>query len=133
MELAVDIPLYTRTKSSVIYLRIRLDPRLTFSYQIQYSTYKAWKIVGQFSKLMANIGGPIPLSRRLPMEIANSAEVLQNKKRVNSLLPVQRTAALLIASAYRTVPAPAVLIIASTRPVDLLAAKRMENYKAKSV
>ena len=34
-----------RTKSSVRYLGIRQDPRLTFLYQIQYSTSKAQKIV----------------------------------------------------------------------------------------
>ena len=47
-----------RTKSSVRYLRTRLDHRLTFSYQIQYSANKAQKIVEQFSRVMMNIGGP---------------------------------------------------------------------------
>ena len=46
---------------------------------------------------------------------------------------VQRAAALHIASAYRTVFAPAVLVIAGTIPVDLLAAERTEIYKEKSV
>lgn len=130
-----------RTKSSVKYLGIRLDPRLTFSYQIQYSANKAQKIVGQLSRLMANIGGPLPARRRLLMEVGNSimlygseiwAETLDVKKRANSLVSVQRTAASRIASAYRTVSAPALLVIAGTIPVDLLAAERMEIYKAKS-
>ena len=45
-----------RTKSSVRYLGIRLDPRLIYSYQIQYSANKAQKIVGQLNRLMTNIG-----------------------------------------------------------------------------
>ena len=105
------------TKSSVKYLGIRLDPRLTFLYQIQYSANKAQKIVGQLSKLMANIGGQLPARPRLLVEVANSimlyaceiwAETLDIKKRANSLVSVQRTAALRIASAYRTMSVSAV-------------------------
>ena len=59
------------------------------------------------------------------------AEALYVKKRANSLLSVQRTAALRIASAYRTASAHAVLVMAGTIPVDLLAAERMEIYKTK--
>ena len=75
------------------------------------------------------------------MEVANNimlygrkiwAETLEVKKRADSLVLVQRTATLRIASAYRTVPAPAVFVIACTIPVDLMAAERMEIYKAKS-
>ena len=84
---------------------------------------KAQKIVGQVSRLMANIGGPLPAKQRLLMEIANSimiygseiwAETLEVKKRANSLVSVQRTAALRIASAYRTVSAPNILMTAGT-------------------
>ena len=75
------------------------------------------------------------------MEVANNivpygseiwAETMEVKKRANSLVLVQRTTALRIASAYRAVSAPAVLVIASTIPVDLLAAERTEIYKAKA-
>ena len=48
------------TKSSVKYMGIRPDPRLTFLFQIQNSTNKAPKNVGQLSRLMVNIGGPLP-------------------------------------------------------------------------
>ena len=51
---------------------------------------------------------------------------------MNALVSVQRTAALRIVSAYRTVSTPAVLVIAGTNPVDLLAVERMEIYAAKS-
>ena len=74
------------------------------------------------------------------MEIANSimlygskiwAEALRFKKQANSLVSVQRTVALSIASAYHTVSTLAVLVIAGTIPVDLLAPERTEIYKAK--
>ena len=44
----------SRTKSSVRYLEIRLDSRLTFSYEIQCSANKVQKIVKQLSRLMEN-------------------------------------------------------------------------------
>ena len=55
---------------------------------------------------MANIGDPLPVRRRLLMEVANnfmlygseiSAETLEVKKLVNSLVLIQRTAVLGIA------------------------------------
>ena len=49
-----------RTKSSVRHLGIRLDPILSFMYQIQYSASKTKKIRGQLSRLMAKIRGPLP-------------------------------------------------------------------------
>ena len=52
-----------RTKISVIYLGIKLDLGLTFLYQIQYLACKAQKIVGRLSRLMANIGNPLPARR----------------------------------------------------------------------
>ena len=55
-----------RTKSSVRYLVVRLDPRVTFSAN------KAQKIVGQLSRLMANIGGALQSRHRLLIGVANS-------------------------------------------------------------
>ena len=65
------------------------------------------------------------------MEVANNtmlhegeiwAEKLEVKKRANSLVSVQRTAALHNALAYCTASAPDVLVMAGSIPVDLLAA-----------
>ena len=84
---------------------------------------------------MANIGGPLRARRRLLPKVGNNimlygskicAETLWVKKRSNSLVPVQRTAALRTASAYRTVCTIAVLVIAGTIP------ERTEIYKAMS-
>ena len=60
------------------------------------------------------------------------AETLEVKKRASSLVSIQKTAALRIASAYRTVSAIAVLVKAGAIPMDLLATERMEIYKANS-
>lgn len=59
------------------------------------------------------------------------AETLKCKKRANALLAVQRTAALRVTSAYRTVSASAVFIIAAMIPIDLHAAERMKIFNAK--
>ena len=90
---------------------------------------------------MANFVGPLPAKQSLLMKVANNimlygseiwAKTLLVKKRANSLESVQRTAAFHIASAYRTVSAPALLVIASTTSVDVLTVQQMEIYKAKS-
>lgn len=128
------------TKTSVNYLGIRLDSKLTYSNQIQYATNKAAKITAQLSRLMANIGGPLPKKRKLLMEASNSilfygceiwGEKMKVKKRANALLAVQRTAALRITSAYRTVSGAAVLLIAGMIPIDLSILERRKMWMSK--
>ena len=81
---------------------------------------------------MATVKGPLLASRRLLMEVSNRimlceseiwSQALEVKKRANSVLSAQRTAALRISLAYLIVSVP----------VNLLAAERMEIYKAKLV
>ena len=74
-----------RIKSSVRYLGIRLDLRLTLLYQIQYSANKAQKIVGQLSRLMANIGGLLQVSRKLLTEVANRIMLNATGKKAGKL------------------------------------------------
>ncbi|GBP00747.1 Putative 115 kDa protein in type-1 retrotransposable element R1DM [Eumeta japonica] len=128
------------TKTSVNYLGMRLDPKLTFARQIEYATQKAAKITTQLSRLMANVGGPLQSKRKLLMEACNGillygsevwAETLKTKCRAKMLLTVQRTSALRVTSAYRTVSAAAVLVIAGMKPIDLQALERMEVFSIK--
>lgn len=129
LELDFNVGEVTLTSKRVLnYLGIRLDPKLTFNNQIQFSANKAAKITGKLSRLMANIGGPLPRKRKLLMETTNSillygceiwGEQMRVRKRANILLAVQRTAALRVTSAYRTVSASAILVIAGTLPIDL--------------
>ncbi|GBP17633.1 Retrovirus-related Pol polyprotein from type-1 retrotransposable element R1 2 [Eumeta japonica] len=92
------------------------------------------------SRLMANIGGPTQSKRRLIMETVNSillygseiwGDALVAKTRRKVLESVQRTAALRVASAYRTVSGAAVLVISGVVPVDLLALERKEAWELK--
>ena len=76
-------------------------------YQIQHSANKAQNIAEHLSRLMANIGDPLPARWRLLMEVVNRLytgkiwyATLDVKKRATFLVAVQRTVALRIASAY---------------------------------
>lgn len=125
------------TKKVVNYLGMRLDSKLTFSHQIQYATIKASKITSQLSRLMANVGGPLQKKRKLLMEACNSillygseiwAGILKINCRAQKLLAIQRTAALRVASAYRTVSGTAVQVIAGMVPIDIHAEERMKMF-----
>ena len=65
VEIEINIgDLVIPTKSSIKYLGVRLDSKRTHSEQIGYAT--------ELSRLMANIGGPLPSRRKLLMEAGNS-------------------------------------------------------------
>ncbi|KAM8701552.1 hypothetical protein ACLKA7_017656, partial [Drosophila subpalustris] len=98
--------------------------------QIQHAAKKASRATASLARLMANIGGPTQSKRRLLLTITNTillygcevwAEALEADSRRKVYASVQRTAALRIASAYRTVSEAAVLVISSCIPIDLLA------------
>ncbi|XP_046145762.1 uncharacterized protein LOC123989125 [Osmia bicornis bicornis] len=89
---------------------------------------------------MANIGGPRPAKRRLLITSVESvllygaeiwAGALRFEKYRRRLAAVQRRCALRVASSYRTVAEPAVLVIAGMLPIDLLAHERKQVYEAK--
>ncbi|XP_073811671.1 uncharacterized protein [Musca autumnalis] len=89
---------------------------------------------------MANTGGPLPSRRKILMEASNSillygseiwAPALRTQVRASKLLSVQRTSALRVTSAYRTVSAGAVLVIAGMIPIDLQAMERHKIFIAK--
>ncbi|OFC59617.1 hypothetical protein BBW68_15035 [Candidatus Erwinia dacicola] len=124
------------------YLGIRLDPRLTFWVQIQHAAGKAAKITSQLSRLMANIGGPSQEKRKLLMSTTISvllygaeiwADVLKKENRRKVLARVYRTAALRVASAYRTVSGDAILVISGNAPIDLLAYERKKLWELKKM
>ncbi|XP_073831444.1 uncharacterized protein [Musca autumnalis] len=127
IELNVD-DIRIPTKQSVKYLGMRLDSKLTYTKQIEYATNKAAEITSQLSRLMPNTGGPLPNSRKILMEASNSillygseiwAPALRTQVRASKLLSVQRTSALRVTSADRTVSVGAVR--AGMIPIDLQA------------
>lgn len=128
------------TQKAVKYLGLRLDCRLTYWAQIQHAATKAAKVTGMLSRLMANIGGPTQSKRKLIMATTTSillygseiwADALRAKSKRRVLEAVQRTAALRVASAYRTVSGAAVLVISGEIPVDLLARERKEAWDSR--
>lgn len=136
VQLAVDREVIA-TKPVVKYLGMRLDVRLTFRDQITFATEKAEKIVASLSRLMRNVGGPVGTKRRVLMSVVHSvllfgcetwAEALKKKNLRGKMATVQRRGALRIASAYRTVSEPAVLVVAGVIPIDLLAFERKQIF-----
>lgn len=130
-----------KTQQSIKYLGVRLDSKLTYSAQIRHASIKAAHTVAQLSRLMANIGGPMPCKRKLLMETCNSillygceiwAETLKVKQRAKELLAVQRRSALRITSAYRTVSQATVLVLAGMIPIDLHAQERRKIWQLKA-
>ncbi|XP_046687122.1 uncharacterized protein LOC124372755, partial [Homalodisca vitripennis] len=117
-----------------------VDNKLTWRDQIFRTADKAAKGVQSLSRLMANVGGPRSSRRRLLISAVQSvllygAEVwpdaLNKEVYRIRLARVQRQAALRVASAYRTVSEPAVLVIAGVIPVKLLAEERKAIYQRK--
>ncbi|KAK9497402.1 hypothetical protein O3M35_004114 [Rhynocoris fuscipes] len=122
------------------YLWVYLDTKLSFWEQVRRAVEKAGKITSALSRLMANVGGPTECRRRLLMTVTNSvllygAEVwagaLDKGKYRKQKAAVQRRGALRIASAYRTVSEPAVLVIAGVPPIDLLALERRRVHRTR--
>ena len=88
--------------------------------------------------LMPNIGVPREAKRRLVVSVVHSkllyaapvwANALQNHVIQRKLFSAQRSVALRIFSAYRTVSTSAVLILASVPPIDVLAEERQETFQ----
>ena len=75
-----------RIKSLVRYLEIKLNPRLTFSYQIQYSDKKYYEYWGRATGEKETPDGG--WKRHYAIWKRNWAETIEVKKRANSLVSV---------------------------------------------
>jgi len=116
------------------YLGIILDPKLNFGQHFAYTVEKAAKVNRALCKLMPNLRGPSEHKRRLYANVLSSivlygapiwAESLRNSAAGRrSVLRVQRTIAIRVCSAYRTVSTDAVTLLARLPPWDLLALER---------
>ncbi|XP_046662773.1 uncharacterized protein LOC124355656 [Homalodisca vitripennis] len=89
---------------------------------------------------MANTIGPRTRKRRVLLEVVHSillygaeiwADILKQKTYRRKIAAVQRRGALRVSCAYRTVSEAAVLVLAGTTPIDLLAFERAKLYDAK--
>lgn len=129
------------TKPAAKYLGMMIDSKMNFFEQIRRTADKAAKGVTALSRLMANVGGPKSSKRRLLMSSVQSvllygaevwADSLNKEMYRKRLAQVQRQGALRVASAYRTVSEPAILVIAGVIPIDLLAKERKTVFLRKS-
>ena len=125
------------TKSAVKYLGILLDRKLSFWPQIKAATTKAERVTAALGRLMRNVGGPSESKRRLLMSTTYNillygaeiwAESLKRKMYCKHMTAVQRKGALRVTSAYRTVSEPAILVLAGSPPIHLLAQERRVIY-----
>ena len=107
-----------------------MDRRLSFGEHLQIATTKAIQYGANLARLMANIGGPRKAKRRLVASVVLSkllyaapvwANALHNYAIQRKLFSAQRSVALRIVSAYRTVSNSAALVLPSVPPIDLLA------------
>lgn len=130
------------SKPAVKYLGITIDNKMTFWEQIKMTAGKAAKGVTALSRLIANTSRPKSSKRRLLMSTVQSVLLygaefwavvaLSKEKYRKRLAQVQRQAALRVASSYRTVSEPAVLVIAGIAPIALLARERYAIYQRKT-
>ena len=126
-----------QTKTSVKYLGVLLDNKLTFREHFARSCQKAAEVTRSLTRLMANVGGPRSGRRRLLMSAVNSillygsevwADVVRMRKYRQMITAVQRRGALRIACAYQTVSTLAIQVVAGVIPIDLMAAERKAIY-----
>ena len=125
-------------KTSIKYLGVQLDRKLSFGEHLRIAATKAIQCGANLARLMPNIGGPREAKRRLVASVVHSkllyaAPVWANALQIHAiqkrLFSAQRSAALRIVSAYRTVSTSAVLVLVSVSPIDLLAEERKETFQ----
>lgn len=123
--------------SAIKYLGVWLDTKLTFAPHVNETVKKAERTVVALTNLMPNVGGPKSSKRRILASVAISQilyaipvwhSVTDNKKLKNRLSRIQRMMSIRVCSAYRTISAEAVCVIAGTPPIELLIKERVEKY-----
>lgn len=101
-------------------------------------TNKAEKASQALNKLMPNTKGAKYNRRKILAAVTNSillygaavwSEVVNKDKYKKKLEKVQRSAALRVACAYRTISTPALQVIANETPIHLMVKERTSTYK----
>jgi len=123
-------------KGSIRYLGLELDQRLTFTPHVNKVSKAATDSARPIGRLMPYISGPSYCRRHLPTSVVHSkllyaaavwaAPALKVQRNLQSVVRVQRLAALRVIRAYRTVSEVAALMLARILPADLLSMERTE-------
>jgi len=125
------------SQSSVRYLGVHIDSRLTFRDHLQKVSEKAAKVVTALSRIMPNIGGPRQNRRKLLASVTTSimmyaAPVWADSVRTTSykrqLVSVYRRSALRVVCGFRTVSYEAACVLSGMVPIELLAEERRRMY-----
>ena len=119
------------------YRGVQLDRRLNFGENLKIATAKDIQCRANLDRLMPN-DGLREAKRRLVASVVHSkllyaapawANALQNHATQRKLFSAQRSVALRIVSAYRTVSTSAVLVLSSVPPINLLAEESQETFQ----
>lgn len=124
-------------KRKLTYLEVDIDKEVSFGPHTNEIALKAFKTIGNLSRLMPNIGGRKQRKKKIASVTTSQMlyaapvwkELVEKKPYLKRLFSVHRCAALRIISPYRTVPESSSLVLAGTPPIDLLIIERSEVYK----
>jgi len=116
------------------YLGVILDTGMTWGPHLEYVSRKIGRVSDGLRRIMPRVRGPSGASRRLLASVTESialyaspvwADHAFDKARgVHTIRSAQRTSAVRVARAYRTVSTAALLVLAKSPPWDLIAVER---------
>lgn len=125
-------------KPQLRYLGVVFRKDLSFSHHIDHIVEKALAKSAALGRIMPNIGGPAYYKRRLLSGVVHSVllyaapvwrDEIKKANQLRKMVAIQRKSLLRVASAYRTVSAEAVQVVAGFPPIDLMVAERCFLYK----
>jgi len=128
-------------KDSIRYLGIELSCVLGFRKHIEVTSDKATKTASALARLMPNVGGPMPVKRKLLTSVVHSQllyaapiwhSALLYDRNKKTLASPQRKMALRVISAYCTVSNEAAMVVAGIVPIHILALERALMERSKS-
>lgn len=115
-----------KVENKMKYLDVIIDSRLSFSPHFKYAELKASKVLRSLDLFMSNLRGPSQARRRLYYNVVMSIlaygapvwerEFLASPGKQGPIKRVQRTAALRVICAYRTVSLNAAILLAGFPP-----------------
>lgn len=127
------------TDRSFKYLGVTYDTKLTFKPHLKPVEVKISGIMRLLWRILPNLKGPNSIRQRLYANIVHSvilyaspvwgANFVQFKTYQTSIIRIQRSIALKVISAYRTVSYRAATLLAKTTPIFLMVAKNIRIYE----
>lgn len=130
------------SKRSIRYLGVMIDDRLLFSSHVNYACDKASKAVASLSRMMANNSAVSSSKRKLIASVVSSilryggpnwGTALDKQCNLQKMSSIYRLMCLRVASAYRTVSAEAVCVLANMVPIGLLIQEDTACYAQRGV